>query len=132
AAAAMKAGPGRFPVGLTLTMQDVQGEGDNNKAEAFVDALYGPWLEAARSSDFIGVQTYTRLRVDANGPLPPPEGAERTAAGHESYPKALGNTIRFAHERIGRPIYVTESGIATDDDTRRVACLDAALDGVRA
>ncbi len=131
ASAAMKAGRGSFPVGLTLTMQDIQGVGDDNLAEQVIDALYGPWLEAAKQSDFIGVQTYTRLRVGPKGPLPPPESAEKTAARYEFYPQALGGTIRFAHERIGRPIYVTESGIATDDDTRRVAFLDAALAEVR-
>lgn len=132
ATAAMKAGPGDFQIGMTLTMQDIQGVGDDHLAETVVDALYGPWLEAARAADFIGVQTYTRVRVDAFGQVPPPDGSELTGAGYEFYPQALGNTIRFAHERIGRPIYVTESGIATDDDDRRIAFLDGALAEVRA
>ena len=132
ATAAMKAGPGDFPVGLTLTMQDVQGVGDGHQAEALIQMLYGPWLEAARQADFIGVQTYTRVLMGPEGRLPPPKGAEMTGAGYEFYPQALGGTIRFAHERIGRPIFVTESGIATHDDTRRIAFLDAALAEVRA
>ena len=135
ATAAMKAGPGDFPVGLTLTMQDVQGVGDNegrgDHAEAMIDQLYGGWLEEARDADFVGVQTYTRVRVGPDGQLPPPEGAEMTGAHYEFYPQALGGTIRFAHERIGRPIYVTESGMCTDDDTRRIAYLDGALAEVR-
>jgi beta-glucosidase len=131
AMAAMKAGPGNFPVGLTLTMQDVQGLGENNQAEAMIDALYGPWIEAARQADFVGVQTYTRVLVGPEGRMHPPEGAELTGAHYEFYPQALGGTIRFAHERIGRPIYVTESGICTDDDSRRIAYLDAALAEVR-
>ena len=132
ATAAMKAGPGDFPVGLTLTMQDVQGVGDGHQAEALIQMLYGPWLEAARHADFVGVQTYSRVLVGAQGRLPPPPGAEMTGAGYEFYPQALGGTIRFAHERIGRPIFVTENGIATHDDTRRIAYLDAALAEVRA
>ena len=132
ATAAMKAGPGDFPVGLTLTMQDVQGVGEGHQAEALIQMLYGPWLEAARQADFIGVQTYTRVLMGPQGRLPPPKGAEMTGAGYEFCPQALGGTIRFAHERIGRPIYVTESGIATHDDARRVAFLDAALAQVRA
>jgi beta-glucosidase len=131
ASAAMKAGAGRFPVGLTLSMQDVQGVGPGNRAEEVVEALYGPWLDAARRADFVGVQTYTRVRVGADGLLPPPDSAEMTGAHYEFYPQALGGTIRFAHERIGRPIYVTESGICTDDDARRVAYIDAALAEVR-
>ena len=131
AMAAMKAGPGNFPVGLTLTMQDVQGVGENNLAEALIETLYGPWLDAGRHADFIGVQTYTRVMVGPTGRLKPPEGAEMTAAGYEFYPQSLGGTIRFAAERIGRPIFVTESGIATDDDTRRIAYIDGALAEVR-
>jgi len=131
AVAAMKAGPGNFPVGLTLTMQDVQGVGEGHLAEALISLLYGPWLEVARRADFIGVQTYTRVLVGSQGRLPPPEGAEMTAAGYEFYPQALGGTLRFAAQRIGRPIFVTESGIATDDDTRRIAYIDAALGEVR-
>ena len=131
AVAAMKSGPGNFPVGLTLTMQDVQGVGEGHLAEALISLLYGPWLEVARGADFIGVQTYTRVLVGSQGRLPAPEGAEMTAAGYEFYPQALGGTLRFAAERIGRPIFVTESGIATDNDTRRIAYIDAALGEVR-
>jgi len=131
ATAAMKAGPGDFPVGLTLTMQDVQGVGEDNRADEVVEALYGPWLDAAAEADFIGVQTYSRLRVGADGLLPPPPDAEMTAAGYEFYPEALGATIRFAHERIGRPIFVTENGIATDNDERRIAYIDTALRELR-
>lgn len=132
ATAAMKASAGDFPVGLTLSMQDIQGVGEDHQAEALIDQLYGPWIEAARAADFIGVQTYTRVLMGTTDRLPPPAGAEMTAAGYEFYPQALGGTIRFAHARIGRPIFVTESGIATDDDTRRIAYLDAALAEVRA
>jgi beta-glucosidase len=127
---AIKAGPGNFPVGVSLTMQDVQGIGTHNLADTVVNQLYGPWLEEAAHSDFIGVQTYTRVRVDSNGPLDPPAGAEITAAGYEFYPQALGGTIRLAAQRTGKPVYVTESGIATNDDARRVAYIDAALSEV--
>ena len=48
------------------------------------------------------------------------------------FPQALANTIRWAHQAIGKPIYVTENGIATDDDRRRIAFIDQALAGVRA
>jgi len=115
-----------------LTTQDIQPLGTNSRAAAYRDRLYGDWVRVARShADFIGVQTYTRILVDATGPVPPPAGAELTAAGYEYYPQALANTIRWAHEAIGKPIYVTENGIATDDDRRRIAFIDAALVGVR-
>jgi beta-glucosidase len=44
----------------------------------------------------------------------------------------LGATIRWAHDAIGKPIYVTENGIATNDDARRIAFIDQALASVRA
>ena len=126
--AAIKAAQPRLPVGLTLTTQDIQSTGSPSWADKYRKRLYGDWVEVARThSDFIGVQTYTRFRVGENGLVPPPEGAELTDAGYEFYPQALGSTIRWAHEVIGKPIYVTESGIATDNDTRRVAFIDQAL-----
>ena len=129
---AIKAGPGTFPVGVTISMQAVQGIGAGNKAEEVERDLYGPWIAEAAKADFVGVQTYTRIRVGPDGELPPPAGAELTKAGYEYYPQALAETIRYAAKHTGKPIYVTENGIAADDDTRRIAYIDAALAGVRA
>ncbi|CAN5526332.1 family 1 glycosylhydrolase [soil metagenome] len=121
-----------LPVGLTLTTQDIQSSGPG-LVERYRDRLYGDWIGVARShADFFGLQTYTRLMFDQSGMLPPPSGAERTLAGYEFYPRALANTIRWAHRAVGKPLYVTESGIATNDDARRIAFIDQALDGVRA
>lgn len=129
---AIKAARPELPVGLTLTTQDVQPVGPNSLAAAYRDRLYGDWVQVARThADFFGVQTYTRILVDATGPVAPPAGAETTAAGYEYYPQALANTIRWAHQAIGKPIYVTENGIATHDDRRRIAFIDQALAGVR-
>ena len=75
--------------------------------------------------------TLALLKFDANGLVPPDAGAEMTLAGYEFYPEALANTIRWAHVAIGKPIYVTESGVATRDDARRIAFIDQALNGVR-
>jgi beta-glucosidase len=129
---AIKAARPDLPVGLTLTTQDIQPVGPNSRADFYRDTLYGDWIKVARShADFVGVQTYTRFLVDAAGLLPPPKGAELTLSGYEFYPQALANTIRWAHAAIGKPIYVTENGIATHDDARRIAFIDAALAGVR-
>ena len=130
-AAIKSARPGLL-VGLSLTTQDIQSVGAPSLAETYRAKLYGDWIGIARThADFIGVQTYTRFLVDENGLVPPPKGAELTAAGYEFYPPALANTIRWAHAEIGKPIYVTESGIGTDDDTRRIAFIDQALAGLR-
>ena len=129
---AVKAVRPALPVGLSLTTQDIQAVGANSLAEEYRAKLYGDWVQVARThSDFTGVQTYTRFLVDDKGIAAPPQGAEMTDAGYEYYPQALANTIRWAHKAIGKPIYVTENGIATDDDSRRVAFIDAALAGVR-
>jgi len=130
---AIKAACPALPVGMTLTTQDIQSPGAEALADDYRARLYGDWPAVARThADFFGVQTYTRFLVDANGVAPPPKGAELTDAGYEFYPQALAATIRWAHATIGKPIYVTESGIATDDDTRRIAFIDQALAGVRA
>jgi beta-glucosidase len=128
--AALKAARSDLPVGVTISTQHVEGVGPGNKADEVRAALHGPWFEAARTADFVGVQTYTRYRVGPDGPLPPPDGAERTDAGYEYRPEALEQTIRHAAAVTGRPIIVTENGIATSDDKRRVAFIDTALAGV--
>ncbi|WP_267347158.1 family 1 glycosylhydrolase [Sphingomonas sp. GM_Shp_2] len=128
---AIKAGPGSFLVGPSLAIADEQGVGDVNQAEEKRRTLYGAWLEAARGSDFVGVQTYTRNLVGPDGDLPIPENAERTQMESEFYPSAVGGTIRYAAAITGKPVYVTENGVATEDDTRRVAYIDGALREVR-
>ena len=130
--AAIKAQRPSLPVGVTLTMQDIEAVGPGSQADSYRQRLYGDWIQTARDhADWVGVQTYTRQRVDASGPIAAPAGAEMTAAGYEFYPEALGATIRFAHEAIGKPIYVTENGIATDDDSRRIAFVERALTSVQ-
>jgi len=129
---AIKAARPTLPVGLTLTTQDIQAVAANSQADHYRETLYGGWVAVARShADFVGVQTYTRFLVDASGLVPPPKGAELTLSGYEFYPQALAATIRWAHRTIGKPIYVTENGIATRDDARRVAFIDQALSGLR-
>ncbi|WP_116091499.1 glycoside hydrolase family 1 protein [Sphingomonas crusticola] len=129
---AIKAARPALSVGLTLTTQDVQPVGPESLADTYRERLYGSWVEVARShADFIGVQAYTRILVDATGPVGPPPGAELTLSGYEYYPRALANTIRWAHATIAKPIYVTENGIATRDDARRIAFIDEALAGLR-
>ena len=125
--AAIKAGRGKFPAGVTLTMQEIQGVGPGNRAAWAEETMYGGWIEAARSSDFVGVQTYSRLRVDAKGLMPSETGVPLTDMGYENYPSAIGATIRYAAKHIGRPIYLTETGIGTTDDSVRARFIDATV-----
>ena len=128
---AIKSGPGNYPVGVTLAMQDEQAVGAGSRRDEKRESLYGPWLDAAAKSDFIGVQTYTRARVGKDGDLPPEAGVELTQTGYEFWPEALEQTIRFAASRAKVPVYVTENGVATEDDTRRVEYIRRALAGVQ-
>ena len=130
AVAAIKAGPGTYPVGVTLAMGDEQAVGDPSRRDAKRELLYGPWLDAAAKDDFIGVQTYTRARVGKDGDLPPEPGVELTQMGYEFWPEALEQTIRYAASRAKVPVYVTENGVATEDDARRVEYIKRALAGV--
>ncbi|RDE07342.1 glycoside hydrolase family 1 protein [Sphingomonas aracearum] len=127
ATAAIKASAGNFPVGISLTMQEIQGVGPNNRAAWAEQTQYGGWLEAARKADFVGVQTYSRLRFDAKGLMKPEAGVPVTDMGYENYPSAIGATIRFAARHIGKPIYLTETGLGTNDDTQRVAFIKATM-----
>jgi beta-glucosidase len=50
--------------------------------------------------------------------------------GDEFYPEALAGTIRYAHQVTGRPVFVTENGVATANDERRQVYIERALRGV--
>ena len=90
------------------------------------------FLEAARGDDWLGVQSYTRTLVGPDGcALPVPADAEHTLTGWEFYPEALSHALRrTAALAPGTPLIVTENGIATADDTRRIAYTGAALRGM--
>ena len=128
---AIKAGPGDFPVGLTLALQDIQaGEGGEELAAKMRRAINGVYLENLRGDDFVGVQTYSRMRFGPKAPLPPEKGVELTQMHYEFWPEALEATIRYAAAVTGIPVIVTENGLATTDDTRRIEYIDRALQGV--
>ncbi|HZU75013.1 MAG TPA: family 1 glycosylhydrolase [Acidimicrobiales bacterium] len=133
AAEAIHAAPGTAPVGLTLAMSDYQAvEGGENYLHRIRSAHEDVFLEAVRGDDFIGVQTYSRSRIGPEGAVGPEEGVEVTTMGYEFWPEALEPTIRRAYELSGGvPVLVTENGIATPDDTRRVEYVRRALAGVR-
>jgi len=127
---AIKSARGNLPVGLTLAIEDDQPAGpDSRFAEKQAD-VYGPWLKLARQDDFIGVQTYTRQRVGLKN-LPTSENAELTQMGYEFYPEALEHTVRYASQKTGVPVIVTENGIGTENDARRVEYIRRALAGLK-
>lgn len=133
ALAALKSGPGRYPVGPALAISDDRPDGaDAGGRDRKRREVYEPWFAAAAGSDFLGVQTYMRLIVGRDADLPPAPDAELTQMGYAFAPEALEQTLRYAHARTGLPVLVTENGIATEDDDRRVAFIHGALRGVQA
>ena len=135
AVAAVKSGPGAAQVGLTLAMSDYQAApGGEEQLARIRQAMHDVFLDAvaADASDFIGVQTYSRQRIGPEGTLPPEPDAEVTQMGYEFWPQALAACVREAAARARKPIIVTENGIGTADDTRRIAFTAAALRGLHA
>lgn len=75
-------------------------------------------------------ELYTRAIVGEKD-LPPPKDAELTQTGWEFYPEALEHTVRYAAQKTGVPILVTENGIATDEDERRIKYIHQSVAGVQ-
>ena len=121
------------------------------------------YLEGSRDDDYVGVNTYTRTRIEMSRPMgwfargalsvgpierflvsrtvdrqvaaglvvDPREGIRRTPMGYEYRPQAIAATVRrVAGLFPGKPILVTEHGVATDDDTERVEYIRAGLEAL--
>ena len=130
ARAALKSGPGDYPVGVSVALQDEQAVGPRSQRDRKCAEVYGPWLAAAAESDFLGVQTYTRCRVGKNGDLGPEPGVELTQMGYEFWPEALEACVRYARSQAAVPVYITENGVSSADDNRRIEYIRRALAGV--
>ena len=115
------------------------------------------FLDVCGDDDYIGVQTYTRIRIDLPRALAPGAwlmarsgwlrrlalprvlGAQMAHAdpvaagnstdmGYEYRPQAIAATVRRVADRFpGKDIVVTEHGIATDDDAHRIAFITEGL-----
>jgi beta-glucosidase len=125
--AAIKARRPDLPVGLSLAVVDDQAVGETKIRDQKRKDVYARWLSLVRDDDFVGVQNYERARYDANGLVP----AEDGALFSDVHPSSLGNAIRYVHAETGVPVFVTEHGMATEDDSRRAAFLEPALAGLR-
>ncbi len=130
---AIKAICPHLKIGLSLSLHDMQPQkGGKRHAAREWQAEFGHYLPCIQDDDFIGVQNYSRSRFGFFGQLDAPKDAEMTQMNYEFYPEALGNVIRAVHKDFRGDILVTENGIATGDDSRRVEFIRRALAGVRA
>lgn len=118
-------------VGLTLSLHDVQpAAGGEEAARQEWDDEFLHYLPHIANDDFLGVQNYTRSVIGPDGSLPTPDEAELTQMGYEYYPKGLEHVLRRVAEGFKGELLVTENGIATSDDSRRIDFIKAALAGV--
>lgn len=117
----LHAGPGDFPVGLTLALHDFHtAEGGEEMTVAIRHKLANTYLERLGDDDFVGVQNYSRMVIGAEGRIPPGAAVELNQMHEEFYPEGLGGAIRQTAEVVDIPIYVTENGMGTEDDSRRM------------
>lgn len=145
-------------VGLPLSINEFVPADESEEAKQFRDfthhALVGVYLGALRegritglmvpdeevpeiegTDDFVGIQYYTRIILDPevlSKPLReirPREGERVTQMGWTWNPDGLGRVIDEVSE-IGLPIYITENGIATDDEDERIEYVTLHLEQV--
>ncbi|WP_336855923.1 glycoside hydrolase family 1 protein [Sinomonas albida] len=89
------------------------------------------YLKASAGDDFVGVQSYSSQWVGEAGIEPHPPSPENTLVGTAYRPDAIGIALRHTAEVTGGiPILITENGIATGDDARRIAYTAEALRSV--
>ena len=118
-------------VGITLSLHDLQAlPGGEAFAEKAWDEEFRHYLPFIQGDDFLGVQNYTRTQYGPKGQMPSPENAELTQMDYEFYPEALEHVIRSVHRDFKGNLIVTENGVATSDDTRRIEFIRRALQGV--
>lgn len=105
-------------------------------AEAKLAELSWVWedlyLAGSAGDDYVGVQSYSSQWVGPDGVEPHPEHPDNTLVGTAYRPDALAMAIRHTHAVTGLPVLVTENGIATAEDDRRIAYTSDALRGVAA
>jgi len=122
----------KIKVGLTLSLHDIQPvNGGEEKALLEWSDEFTHYLPYIREDDFLGVQNYTRSLIGPDGSLPTPDSAELTQMNYEFYPEGLENVIRKVASEYKGDLIVTENGIATSDDSRRIAYIQQAVSGVQ-
>ena len=132
ARAAIRAVCPELKIGMTFSLHDFQVQpGGEDLARAEQEEEFLHYLPHLQEDDFIGVQNYTRKLVGPEGVLPVPEGAELTQMNYEFYPQAISNVVRFVAAHWSKAILITENGVSTLDDSRRVAFIRQALEGIQ-
>jgi beta-glucosidase len=129
---APRSGPGSFPVGLTLSMAELKAEeGGEPVRDAAEEILENTFLRATAGDDFVGVQCYTRIHFGPAGKVGDDPSVPQTQMGYENWPQGVEYAVRRAAAFTNLPVLITESGIATEDDTERITFISEVLAGVQ-
>jgi beta-glucosidase len=129
---ALRSGPGDMPIGLTLSMDEMVADpGGEAILEAAQEVLEDRFMRATEGDDFIGVQCYSRVHFGPEGQAPNDPDVPVTQMGYEYWPQGVEHCARRAAAITGIPILLTESGIATDNDSERITYITEVLRGVR-
>jgi beta-glucosidase len=135
--AAIKAERSSLPVGVTLNIADFEPATEDSPYEEIRKTAYGDWLDVCRrTGDFTGAQIYRQFPIPGKGkplarpdPLPFTEGEGMLA--QFARPEALRNGVEYVYAQTQKPIMVSENGIDTENDQRRIWYIDAALAGLQ-
>jgi beta-glucosidase len=119
-----------LPVGLSLAVVDDVAVGDPTVRDRKRADVYERWLQLARDDDYVGVQNYERARYDGSGAVTPPDGAILNQMGSDVCPPSLAGAVRYVYDAVGVPVFVTEHGVATEDDAVRAGFLEPSLRGL--
>jgi beta-glucosidase len=102
-----------------------------NLPAKFMDFWYMQYVPSLfKKIDFFGMSYYARIGHD---PLPvtyltTPEKFKKNGKPHddmwEYYPQGLLECMRRYWQEFGKPIIITENGICTQDDTKRVTAIN--------
>jgi len=134
-------------INLTYVMPASDSDEDKNAAKLFDQYWNAYWLDGIRDGvmgapagngeeieglkgawDFIGLNYYSRSVIRAGrgqmgvAQVPPPEDSERSTMGWQVYPEGFYQCISRL-KQYGKPVYITENGIGTDDDEQRCSYL---------
>ena len=87
---AIRSGPGDFPIGFTLSMDEmVAGPGGEEVLEAAREILEDRFMRATEGDDFIGVQCYSRIHFGPDGQAPNDPEVPTTQMGYEYWPQGV-------------------------------------------
>ena len=87
---AVRSGPGRYPVGLTLSMAEmVADEGGEVVRDAAEEILEDTFLRRPTATTSWECSAYTRMHFGPDGPAPDDPSVPQTQLGTENWPAAV-------------------------------------------